>query len=852
MPLAPGERIDRYEVLGLLGSGGMGEVYRARDPKLQREVALKILRNGGDGTDGAARLLREARAAAALAHPNVLAIYDVGEVHEPEPLRGTSYIAMELVPGRSLRSFVGDESVPMATRVGWLADVAKALAAAHRAGLVHRDVKPENVMIRDEDCAVKVLDFGIARRSFGTASASTTEGQAIPTLTGQGVVMGTPFYMAPEQLRGDPLDGACDQFAWGVLAYELVCGAPPWNRDGDALSLVSEILSRDPMPPAARAPDVPRAVSDAIMRALEKSASRRFASMTLLLEAIGTTASAPAPGAPTGGVPLHARPTEPAPARPALPAAAPVSAAPAKPRRARTFALVGAAAAALVVVLGATLARRSAAPSTTGTAPPPSAIAGGCTSSAACVRAHGGEAWRCHSERHECVAVASPQCRALASAEDLARDDVVWFGGLFPLGPSDELPESRAFDLARQDFEQALGPLAMRGDDAHARPIAVALCDEELDPTTAARHLVDDVEAPVVVGFRRSKPALDVIANVVLPRRTLAIATIAQTASITKIPQPLDEPRLVWRTTLNFAESARPLGALIANVLEPRARAAGLVPGTALRVALVRTSAPGARDFTDVLFRSLTFNGKSALENGDDFRQFVLDEEHDGGADLVEPLARFAPHVIIYQGGTFVRRVAGPLEARWRRDAPRPFYLVGSTIDSGAWELAGTDAALRHRFFGVTNVATTMTNGELVLHYNLAFPNEPVTRTGAPQPSYDAFYLLAYATLALGRTPVTGPALSRAFSRLAGPGPRIEVGPTRIYQAFDALRGGGAIDLQGALGPLHLDPATGEAPIDMAILCLGVDDRGHASDGVESGLVYDGSTGKLVGAMKCP
>ncbi len=159
MPLAAGDQIDRYRILERLGAGGMGEVYRAHDPRLLREVALKILRPSEPGTqtqpsgpasDGAARILREARAAAALEHPNVVAVYDVGEIQEPVDLRGTPYIAMELIKGRSLRAFVGVPAVPMGERIRWLVDVASALGAAHKAGLVHRDVKPENVMIRDD------------------------------------------------------------------------------------------------------------------------------------------------------------------------------------------------------------------------------------------------------------------------------------------------------------------------------------------------------------------------------------------------------------------------------------------------------------------------------------------------------------------------------------------------------------------------------------------------------------------------------------------------------------------------------------------------------------------------------
>src|SRR5262249_4765323 len=156
----PGETFERYTVEALIGEGGMGHVYRARDTRLERRVALKVINDRASSRDAAARLVREARAAAALDHPNAVAIFDVGE------LDGPPYIVMELVEGRTLRGLIGDSGTRMSARIAHLADVGRALAAAHRRGLVHRDIKPENVMIRD-DGMVKVLDFGIARRAGG-------------------------------------------------------------------------------------------------------------------------------------------------------------------------------------------------------------------------------------------------------------------------------------------------------------------------------------------------------------------------------------------------------------------------------------------------------------------------------------------------------------------------------------------------------------------------------------------------------------------------------------------------------------------------------------------------------------
>jgi serine/threonine protein kinase/tetratricopeptide (TPR) repeat protein len=289
--LAPGDVFDRYEIQAVVGEGGMGRVYRAFDRRLARVVALKVVRAGKGDTDGAIRMVREARAAAALNHPNAVAVFDAGE-HE-----GMAYIAMELVPGRSLRRIVEDASiseVPIDLRVRWLADVARALAAAHAKGLMHRDVKPENVVVRD-DGVVKVLDFGIARR-FAVVGA-TTAGQG-DTITQDGTLVGTPLYMAPEQLSGDAIDQRVDQFAWGVLAYELLTGARPWAAND--VRAIAAILQQRAHAPSERAPGIAPHVDATILRALEKKPAQRFASMDELLASfqgqpmVATTVPAPA------------------------------------------------------------------------------------------------------------------------------------------------------------------------------------------------------------------------------------------------------------------------------------------------------------------------------------------------------------------------------------------------------------------------------------------------------------------------------------------------------------------------------------------------------------------------------
>jgi serine/threonine-protein kinase len=317
--LRAGERFDRYVIENLLGEGGMGRVYRARDERLRRDVALKVLNTAADAseahhatTPGSRLLLHEARAAASLTHANTVAVYDVGEVG------GTPFIAMELVDGTPLRTLVGDPSVALEIRLRVLADIARALQAAHARGILHRDVKPENVIVR-RDGVVKVLDFGVARlldpthdgerpsASMGAAAAAADDPAAaaadratlaLETWNRTGMA-GTPRYMAPEQLECAPLDARTDQFAWGVVAYELLTGKLPWMpaqapaQAAVHYTIVSSILNAEPAPAAPLEAVAPPAVAAAVLRALSKKRQARFGSMADIVPIV-----APPPPAP--------------------------------------------------------------------------------------------------------------------------------------------------------------------------------------------------------------------------------------------------------------------------------------------------------------------------------------------------------------------------------------------------------------------------------------------------------------------------------------------------------------------------------------------------------------------------
>ncbi|MDC3952857.1 serine/threonine-protein kinase [Polyangium jinanense] len=291
-----GETFGRYVVESLLGEGGMGEVYRALDTRLGRKVALKVLRKDGDLSEDAwaheaSRMLREARAAAALSHAGIVAIYDVGE------LDGTAFIAMEIAEGEPLRALVGGDAAD-ARKIQILHDVARALAAAHQAGLVHRDVKPENIVVSRAG-TVKVLDFGIAR---GLDRETDPGARTLEAEPAESLFHGTPAYTAPEQLTGEALDARTDQFGWGVVAHELFEGELPFRADKGPAALMSSILADEPRP-MNRAPEAIRAL---VKRALAKDPADRFPSMTVLADELALLSIEPEPE-PTPLPPAAAR-----------------------------------------------------------------------------------------------------------------------------------------------------------------------------------------------------------------------------------------------------------------------------------------------------------------------------------------------------------------------------------------------------------------------------------------------------------------------------------------------------------------------------------------------------------------
>jgi predicted Ser/Thr protein kinase len=308
-PLPAGSRLGRFRISSVLGQGAMGVVYLADDPEIGRPVAIKTVRPGAADAEGAAeleaRFLKEARLAGRLQHPNIVTIYDVGRDGD------VCFIAMEYVDGRPLSRYMGaSPELPLPAKVGIVRQVADALAHAHDRGVLHRDIKPGNILIA-RDGRVKVTDFGIGKFTAGTTS----------DLTRSGTMLGSPAYMSPEQIRGDPIDGRSDLFSLGVVFYELLTGARPFPGES-ITTLVYQILHTEPRDPLEVRAGLPPSTREVMARLLAKQPGKRpadareFAAeirriarfqreseMTRRAVAAGAAEPSPPPGRPPAIVP---------------------------------------------------------------------------------------------------------------------------------------------------------------------------------------------------------------------------------------------------------------------------------------------------------------------------------------------------------------------------------------------------------------------------------------------------------------------------------------------------------------------------------------------------------------------
>ena len=294
MSLPAGMRLGPYEVVGMLGAGGMGDVYGARDPRLERDVAIKVLpAQFATDRDRLRRFEQEARAASALNHPNILTVHDVGS-H-----RGAPYLVTELLEGESLRERLRSGALPASEAVELGVQVAAGLSAAHEKGIIHRDLKPENLFVT-RDGRVKILDFGLAK-----LMRTPEEVAVAPTVAGAttaGLVMGTVAYMSPEQARGQAVDQRSDIFSFGAVLFEMLAGTQAFARD-TAADTLSAILKEDPPPLTPPSGGIPANLEPIIRRCLAKRPQDRFASASDLHTALQSLVQASSPAFTAKGTP---------------------------------------------------------------------------------------------------------------------------------------------------------------------------------------------------------------------------------------------------------------------------------------------------------------------------------------------------------------------------------------------------------------------------------------------------------------------------------------------------------------------------------------------------------------------
>ncbi len=862
----------------------MGVVYLALQEGPAGFAKLKVvkrLRPDVAGEPAAVRMfLEEGRLSARLRHPNVVATNEVG-------FDGQHYfLEMEYLEGQSLEALVsraakrGGLALPVAV---WV--LAQALAGLHYAHeltdhdgtplrVVHRDVSPHNVFVT-YDGQVKVLDFGIAK-----AAGSQSETQT-------GVVKGKVTYMAPEQVARKALDRRVDVFASGIILWQILAGERLWKDlegfeifmklraepipapsgvravDPALEGICMKALARDPPDRFATADEMQRALEGWLEAKGERVGARDVAALMAELfaedRAMAKTAIDEAMRRPgdegSALVPMMRRPAAIVTGTGAATSSTlgeGTRVRQVRGMRALAIASVGialvASGAAGVATWRARQARPAEAPATiTATTP-------GCAKNAEC-----GAGSICRKDQGRCVKLATDRCEVLAENGDVENDRTIWLGAMFPLRGEATfgVTERNALDLARRDFVEMTHGIPSHSVDGPPRPIAVIACDDTADERATARHLAEDVGAWAVVGFKNASESIDLSTLVFIPHRTF-VASENFSALVTSVPQPPEGPRLVWRIGTSSAQGAAPVARIVGDLIEPRLHRARVVSDARpMRVAFVRPRSQYALPMAEALFASLRFNGRSAQENGASYEEIVFDDPTVPGASpdygaVVRRLVDLAPQVVVFFGqDELVEPVFAPTEAKWPSGHARPYWVsTTNLVGEALFQFLGRDTDRRRRFFGVSVPASTPTNLAFTRHYNAQYA-EKVTPNDAPANSYDAFYLLAYAAYAAGAEE-GGAALARALHRLVPPGPAIEVGPTHVFETIAALSRGENVDLVGAANRFDFEPRTGESPADFVVQCVGVDSRGEASDAIDSGVVFDATSGALRGDLRCP
>jgi serine/threonine protein kinase/ABC-type branched-subunit amino acid transport system substrate-binding protein len=836
-------RLGKYRLLATLGEGGMANVYLAvaQGPAgFSKLVVLKVMRATlAKDPELVALFLEEARLAARLSHPHVVQTNEVGEAD------GAYFLAMEYLDGQSLSSIVeGGKKMPLDMHLRVLADALAGLEYAHgltdfdgsALHLIHRDVSPQNVFVT-YDGRILLLDFGIAK----------VVGRSVQTETG--VLRGKLSYMAPEQLAGDAFDQRVDLYAMGVMIWEAATGKHLRAGTGQA-SILHKALNEDAPNPRTLAPGLPEALERICTRALSRDPEKRYQSARSLridledylrdknvtardvgqwvartfddqrasIRAIIEKQLSPAASGSLPVLPGAVRDTTTA------------STAPPAPRDPRLWlfgiTVVALAAVVLLVVRAKSQPVAGAAPAATQSV---SSAPAGCTGVRSCPDRHVCRAGAC-------VALTSPDCFEVVG--DWTNDDAVFIGEIARLDASDagglrtSSPDiHRSVELALREISQTAVGLP-GGPRGKPRPLVLVKCSQLTDPLRAARHLVDVVQVPAILGPANSGPALKVAQEVTLPKGVLLLSYSATSPALSSM-----RADGLFARTIPSDELQGHAMALAAADLKPK------------RVALIAKGDTYGATIRDVVLRVLSWDNATAAQHQAAGRFLVRD--HPSGdeapfdpAPVADSLAAFRPDVVVAVGTWEVLRVIEELERR----AVRPHYVLSD--GAAIWELLNVvqSEGLRKRIRGTQPRVLGPTFDAFRLRHVAAYPGSKAG-TGAAA-AYDATYALFYA-MAASEPPLTGRRIAMGLRRLIPPGEPIAVEPASIHRALQILEQGGRFDLQGATGALDFDPLTGDVHHDLDVFCIGADAEGKPAF-TRSGRYFSASTRELLGTFNAP
>ena len=838
-----GKTLDgRFRLLKLLGEGGMGAVFAARTPKGEA-VAVKVIRPDTKIKDAVRRFAREAQSAMRIDSPHVV------KVSEVSTDGAYPYMVMELLTGRDLSATLASTGAlepSVAARI--FVDASAGLAAAHACGVVHRDIKPSNIFLHEADdgtLCVKICDFGVVKQD-------TLSGEQSTALTHTGGILGTPAYMSPEQAQDSKsVDARTDIWSLCMSLYTALAGQPAWHEHKNIGEIMVALYTKDAPPLQDSAPWIPPDLATVVHEGLTRNRETRLGTAEELRNKLEAFASPQ----PLRAQSLHgvgAEERKQIAKRAVLPTISTDGSRARSGSRRRVLASI----AAVVGLVGGGLALRSLSSSE---ATQPVAPATPCQSARDCSERLG-QAARCRPDG-VCAALATKQCKVEAEKSAVDSDNTVWIGTMFPADHKDSYVASfgraahNAVTLAAREIMSVSGGLPPSGK-GETRPIGVVACNDAKDALSAAKHLVETVGVPAIIGFGSSKNVVELSSSLFIKNDVLVIPALNSSALISSIPHPEGSPRLVWRTAANTATRSRALAKVVPGFVEPRIRKALQAPKRrALKVGLcLRHRSAGIALSADLTAR-LRFNDKTVAENGRNFREFRLLGKEEGiirdeltVADIVD----FQPHVLILQDvdDAVIRKVVAPTEERWPEDSKhRPVYVLAASLEAGALtEVIDKRPSVAERLFGITTPTNTPANLSFTRNYNAAF-GEKLLPTESPGAPYDSFYMLTYALIASSAEPLRGTSLAGGIEKLLPSGESIDVGPIGFLKALKILQRGDTIDLNGSFSMMDFDPATGESASDYALLCARR--AGKEVQFLESGLLYDTAKDALTGTFRC-